>query len=139
VFEELAAADVAQTVVVSAVPAPVGPHTLIAPRLEPRHRFGEVIVSTEAAALRDAFEQGASRGDASYLICPSHNPLGPFDFDGAYDEASDRRQTVLELMERGYEDAYRQFIEPIVGASGEHLAQGHVHGQGIFNDADSSR
>ena len=26
-------------------------------------------------------------------------------------------------MERGYEDAYRQFIEPVVGASGEHLAQ----------------
>ncbi len=25
-------------------------------------------------------------------------------------------------MERAYEDAYRQFIEPVVGASGEHLA-----------------
>jgi hypothetical protein len=26
-------------------------------------------------------------------------------------------------MERAYEDAYRQFIEPVVGGSGEHLAR----------------
>jgi hypothetical protein len=25
------------------------------------------------------------------------------------------------LIDRAYEDAYRQFIEPVVGASGEHL------------------
>jgi hypothetical protein len=25
------------------------------------------------------------------------------------------------LMERGYEDAYRQFIEPFLGASGERM------------------
>ena len=58
-----------------------------------------------------------------YLICPAHNPIGAFDFVGAYDEASDRRQDLVELMERAYEDAYRQFIEPVVGASGEHLAR----------------
>jgi len=27
------------------------------------------------------------------------------------------------LMEQGYEDAYRQFIEPIVGDSGEQLGR----------------
>jgi hypothetical protein len=27
-------------------------------------------------------------------------------------------------MSRGYEDAYRQFIEPVVGASGERVGQG---------------
>jgi hypothetical protein len=27
-------------------------------------------------------------------------------------------------MNRGYEDAYRQFIEPVVGASGEQMAHG---------------
>jgi hypothetical protein len=58
-----------------------------------------------------------------YLVCPAHNPVGPFDIAGAYDEASDRRQDLVELMERAYEDAYRQFIEPVVGASGEHLAR----------------
>ena len=26
-------------------------------------------------------------------------------------------------MERGYEDAYRQFIEPVLGASGERTSQ----------------
>src|SRR2546428_324783 len=63
------------------------------------------------------------RFDAVYLICPAHNPVGPFDFSGAYDEASDRHQTIGELMERAYEDAYRQFIEPVVGASGENLGR----------------
>ena len=32
-------------------------------------------------------------------------------------------QTLDELMERGYEDAYRQFIEPVLGASGERISQ----------------
>ena len=32
-------------------------------------------------------------------------------------------QTLDELMERGYEDAYRQFIEPVVGASGDRMTQ----------------
>ena len=35
----------------------------------------------------------------------------------------DRRQNLTELMSRGYEDAYRQFIEPVVGASGERVGQ----------------
>ena len=42
-------------------------------------------------------------------------PLGPLDFGGVYDERSDRRHTLAELIDRGYEDAYRQFIEPVVG------------------------
>jgi hypothetical protein len=29
-------------------------------------------------------------------------------------------------MERAYEDAYRQFIEPVIGASGEQLAHAVV-------------
>jgi hypothetical protein len=56
-----------------------------------------------------------------YLICPTHNSIGPFDFGGAYDDASDRRQELAELIDRAYEDAYRQFIEPVVGASGEQV------------------
>jgi hypothetical protein len=56
-----------------------------------------------------------------YLIRPSHNPARPFDLTGAYDEKSDRVQPLEELMQRGYEDAYRQFIEPVLGASGERV------------------
>jgi hypothetical protein len=50
-----------------------------------------------------------------------HNPLGPLDFGGVFDERSDRIHTVAELVDRGYEDAYRQFIEPVVAASGERI------------------
>jgi hypothetical protein len=59
-----------------------------------------------------------------YLVHPTHNPIGPFDFGGAYDERSDRRRPLDELMSRGYEDGYHQFVEPVVGASGEGMGQG---------------
>ena len=58
-----------------------------------------------------------------YLIRPSHNPIRPLDLTGVYDEKSDRVQSLDELMERGYEDTYRQFIEPFLGASGERISQ----------------
>jgi hypothetical protein len=56
------------------------------------------------------------------VIRPAHNPIGPFDFAGVYDQRSDRRSTLGELVDRGYEDAYRQFIEPVVAASGERIS-----------------
>jgi hypothetical protein len=136
-LEELFSAGVSQVVVVSAVAAAAGPHRLVSPRLDLHHRIGEFLASAEAAGIRDSLEQARLRFDRLFLICPAHNPVGPFDFAGAYDQASDRRQTLTELMERGYEDAYRQFIEPIVGASGDHLHIGDAHGQGVLDDADS--
>ena len=54
-----------------------------------------------------------------FTIRPAHNPIGPFDFAGGFDDRSDRSQPLDEMMSQGYEDAYRQFIEPVVGASGE--------------------
>jgi len=54
-------------------------------------------------------------------VRPAHNPVGPFDFSGGYDDRSQRRQGLGELMNRGYEDAYHQFIEPVVGASGDRV------------------
>ncbi|MBI4263169.1 MAG: patatin-like phospholipase family protein [Acidobacteria bacterium] len=122
-LEELAGAGVTQAIVVSAVPGPSSPHRLRALRLDPRQRLGEFLAAAEVAALRDAMEMARLRFDSVYLIRPTHNPVGPFDVAGAYDEASDRRQDLLEVMERAYEDAYRQFIEPVVGASGDQLAQ----------------
>ena len=50
-----------------------------------------------------------------------HNAVGLFDPAGSYDEGSDRRQSIRELVELGYEDASRQFVEPVVGASGDEL------------------
>ena len=121
-FEELAGAGVSQLIVVTAVPLSSAPHQLRVPRLDVRSRLGEFITAAEAAALRDAMDHAPLRFDAFYVIAPSHNPVGPFDFSGAYDEASDRRHTTMELMERAYEDAYHQFIDPVVGASGEQIA-----------------
>ena len=148
-LEELAAAGVSQAVIVSAVAAPAVPHRLSVPRLDLRHRLGDAIAAAESASLRDAMEMARLRFDSLYLICPAHNPVGAFDFSGAYDEASDRRQEIQELMERAYEDAYRQFIEPVVGASGEHLARqgagdldvsgGQAYVTGILDDGDPSR
>lgn len=122
-LEELAAAGVSQVIIVSAVAASRMPHRLTAPPLEVRRRLGESLAAAESAALRDALETARLRFDAVYLISPAHNPIGAFDVAGAYDEASDRRQDLVELMDRAYEDAYHQFIEPVVGASGEHLAR----------------
>ena len=88
-----------------------------------RGRIGTLVRSVESAALDDAWRMATARVPAVFVIRPDHNPVGPFDFGGVYDEASDRRQSLGELVDRGYEDAYRQFIEPIVGASGEQLTR----------------
>lgn len=128
-LEEVAAAGVSQAIVVSANASTAGPHRLQSSRLDLRHRIGEFIVAAESAALRDALEMARLRFDSVYVIAPAHNPLGPFDVAGTYDESSDRRYDVSELLERGYEDAYRQFIEPVVGASGDHLARRVVAGK----------
>ncbi len=121
-LEEVAAAGATQVIVVSAVAPVSGPHRLQVPRLDIRSRLGEFQAAAEGASLRDALEMARTRFESVFIVCPGHNPVGPFDFAGAYDEASDRRQSLTELMERAYEDAYRQFIEPVVGASGEQLA-----------------
>jgi len=122
-FEELAAAAVSQVVVVTAIPTAFAPHRLRAPRLDIRSRLGEFLAAAEAAALHDAINLARLRFDSCYVIRPAHNPVGPFDVSGAYDEASDRRHSIGELMEHGYEDAYHQFIDPVVGASGDQLAR----------------
>jgi hypothetical protein len=87
-----------------------------------RSRIGAEVRSIETAAFEDALAVAASKFTGVFVIRPDHNPLGPFDFGGVYDEASDRRFTVAELMQQGYDDAYRSFIEPVV-AAGERLAE----------------
>jgi hypothetical protein len=117
--EEAAHAGAEQVIVVSAAPPPGRAHELSAGRADLRGRAGEQFAAFETASLRDAVEQFTGRFAALFVIRPAHNPLTPLDFGGVYDERSDRRQTLGELVDRGYEDAYRQFIEPIVGAGSE--------------------
>jgi hypothetical protein len=122
-LEEAAAAGAAQVVIVAATPEPPGPHELRPPRLDGLGRVGEQLASAETAALSDAVRHLHHRFQGVYVIRPAHNPIRPLDLTGAYDEKSDRVQSLDELMERGFEDAYRQFIEPVVGASGDRMTQ----------------
>lgn len=118
-IEEVGRAGVEQVILVSAAPPQGRAHELSAGRADLRGRAGEELAAFEAACLRDVLEAFAGRFASLFLIRPAHNPLTPLDFGGVYDERSDRTQTVGELVDRGYEDAYRQFIEPIVGAGAE--------------------
>ena len=111
-LEEVAAAGAEQVVIVAAAPPAAHAHELSASRLDPRGRAGEQLAAFESAGLRDALELFDGRFAGLYVVRPAHNPLGPLDFGGVFDERSDREYTVAELVDRGYEDAYRQFIEP---------------------------
>jgi hypothetical protein len=115
--DELIDAGVRQIVLVSSAAESDGPHALEASRLDVRGRLGEYLESSEAAVVRDATTTTA--GVRIFTIRPAHNPVGPFDFSGGYDDRSQRAQPLTELMTQGYQDAYHQFIEPVVGASGE--------------------
>ncbi len=115
--DELIDLGVEQIVLVSGAPETSGPHALAAARLDGRGRLGEYLQSNEAAVVHDA--TNTTGGVRIFTIRPAHNPIGPFDFAGGYDDQSQRRQSLIELINRGYEDAYHQFIEPVVGASGE--------------------
>jgi hypothetical protein len=55
------------------------------------------------------------RDFALYVIRPEHRSLGPLELNGARDPASEVVETLDDLAERGYHDAYRLFVEPVVG------------------------
>ena len=118
-LDDVARAGATQVIVVSAVPAAAGPHALDADRRDMRGRAGQYLVGLETASLQDAIASRRDRFSAVFEVRPSHNPIGPFDFDGCYDERSDRRVALAELLNRGYEDGGSQFVDAVVGASGE--------------------
>lgn len=51
-----------------------------------------------------------------YVIRPTRRGLLPLEWDGAQDPGTEVLETPADLMERGYKDAYRLFVEPVVGA-----------------------
>jgi hypothetical protein len=122
-IDELAAVGVEQVVLVSPAPPPATPHSMRARPSEFRARMGELVRSIETAALHDAWAAAANRFSGVFVVRPDHNPIGPFDFGVTYDESSDRRRTLADLVEQGYADAYRHFIEPVV-AAGERVDLG---------------
>ncbi len=118
-IEEAAHAGAEQVILVSAAPPQGLAHELSGGRADLRGRAGEQLAAFETASFRDAVEQFTGRFASLFTVRPAHNPMTPLDFGGVYDERSDRTQTLGELVDRGYDDAYRQFIEPIVGAGAE--------------------
>ncbi|HEX9187926.1 MAG TPA: hypothetical protein VGB87_12675, partial [Vicinamibacteria bacterium] len=50
-------------------------------------------------------------------IRPDRRALGPMELDGASDPSTEVLQTTDDLLELGFRDAYRQFVEPVVGQS----------------------
>ncbi len=120
-LQEVALAGAEQVILVSPSPPPARAHQLNAGRADLRGRAGEQLGAFEAAGLRDILEQFDGRFKGLFVIRPAHNPIGPLDFKGVYDERSDRTLPLAELVDRGYSDAYRQFIEPVVGAGGDRI------------------
>ena len=138
-IEEALAAGAEQVVVVTGTPEEVGPPTR---RRGPLARIDATLRALEqqAAAEIDATERtnrivgtlghrvtggrGAWEDPATgelarevdlWVIRPRRRTLGPTELDGARDPATEVLQTTDDLVERGFRDAYRQFIEPVVG------------------------
>lgn len=120
-LDEVAEAGAEQVILVSALPGPSGPHELATSRRDGRGLIGESLCSIESAGLRDAVIGRVGLFQAIFEIRPVHNPIGPFDFSGCYDERSDRTWTLSELLECGYNDGHHQFVGPVVAASGERI------------------
>jgi hypothetical protein len=59
-----------------------------------------------------------------YVIRPDRRAFGPLELDGAQDPATEVLETPDDLIEHGYRDAYRMFVEPVVGAVPEPRRRG---------------
>jgi len=121
--DELAGLGVEQFILVSAASSPAVPHSLRRQSASLRGRMGAVVRSIETAALEDARRLASASAASVFVIRPDHNPIGPFDVGPVYDDASDRERRAHELVQEGYDDAYRQFVEPVAAALDEHEAE----------------
>ena len=118
-LDEVARAGAEQVILVTAVPSAAGPHALHSARRDIRGRAGEHLLGVERVSIQEAVDSRRGHFQSLFEVRPAHNPVGPFDVAGSYDEQSDRTQTLEELVHRGYEDGFRQFVDAVVGASGE--------------------
>ena len=136
---EALAAGAEQMIVVTGVPATAAP---LARRRGPRARMDAAVRALERQASRELGEaerlnrivstlghrgpdgRGAWEDPASgrvyrevdlWVVRPERRALGPMEFDGARDPATEVLQTTDDLLEQGWRDAYRQFVEPVVG------------------------
>jgi hypothetical protein len=57
------------------------------------------------------------RDVAVYVVRPERRALGPLDFDGVLDRTREVLETTDDLVDQGHRDAYRLFLEPVLGAA----------------------
>lgn len=138
---EAVAAGAEQVIVVTGVPERAAP---LARRRGPLARIDAAARALEAQASREIDEterfnrlagtlghrtsdgRGAWEDPATgrvsaevdlWVIRPERRALGPMELDGVRDPATEVLQTTEDLVELGFRDAYRQFVEPVVGQS----------------------
>ena len=138
-IREALAAGAEQVIVVTGVPETAGP---LARRRGPLARIDASMRALERQAADEIGEAWrvnrmvstlGSRGDNGrgawedpatgrvyrevdlWVIRPDRRALGPMELDGARDPATEVLQTMDDLRELGFRDAYRQFVEPVVG------------------------
>jgi len=138
-IQEALDAGAEQVVVVTGAPEQAGPPTRrrgplaridatlraleqqAAAEIEATERTNRILstLGHRAAGGRGAWEDPATGQIARevdlWVIRPHRRTLGPTELDGASDPATEVLQTTDDLVERGFRDAYRQFIEPVVG------------------------
>jgi hypothetical protein len=138
-ISEALAAGAEQVIVVSGVPETASP---LARRRGPRARIDAAVRALERRAaeeIDDTFRlnrivgtlgrrggggRGAWEDPATgrtyrevdlWAIRPVRRTLGPMELDGARDPATEVAHATEDLLELGFRDAYRQFVEPVVG------------------------
>jgi len=72
---------------------------------------------------RQAWEDPASgrihRELSLYVIRPARRAIGPLELDGVEEASTEVVETLDDLLEQGYRDTYREFVEPVVGGAPE--------------------
>ena len=53
---------------------------------------------------------------ALYVVRPERRSIGPLEWDGVLDPTTEVQEETADLIDLGYRDAYRLFIEPVLGA-----------------------
>jgi hypothetical protein len=119
-IDEVLALGAEQLIIVTAAPPAGTPHALGPRPVDLKGRAGEWQRSVETAVIDDAIAHAATRFSGVFVIRPNHNPVGPFQFQGTYDEKSDRVRTTADVIRQGYDDANRLFVEPVL-ASGDRI------------------
>jgi hypothetical protein len=138
-IREALAAGAEQLIVVTGVPETVGPLARRrgplarldgAVRVLERRAAGEVDDAWRVNRMLGALAPRSGRGSWEdpatgrayaeidlWVIRPERRALGPMELDGASDPSTEVLQTTDDLLELGFRDAYRQFVEPVVGQS----------------------